>query len=262
LRRERFFDMRLSFPWIAYHGGQAVTFRERQYTMSNHYHAGIVDVQGRLPEFLEHFHKLFAKHQNALRGRWENFWASEQTSCVELVGDDDIVSKMVYTLTNPVKSHLVERAHHWPGATSLRHSLSGEPLVVTRPRVFFRDGGPMPASATLRFHRPPALRQMTQADYVTLIEGRIAAVEQTAAESRRRDGLSLLGRRHVLRQPWTERPHSREPRRGLNPRVASRSRWHRVEALLRNRPFLVAYRTPTMPGAPASRPSSRPAPTG
>src|SRR5881394_1880145 len=61
--------------------------------MSNHYHAGVIDNEGRLPEFLEHFHKLFAKHQNALRGRWENFWASEQSSVVELVGAEDLIEK-------------------------------------------------------------------------------------------------------------------------------------------------------------------------
>jgi len=40
-------------------------------TMSNHHHTGVLDVEGRLPDFLAHFHKLLAKHQNALRGRWE-----------------------------------------------------------------------------------------------------------------------------------------------------------------------------------------------
>ena len=40
-------------------------------TTSNHYHAVVLDNRGGLPEFLEHFHKLFAKHQNCLRGRWE-----------------------------------------------------------------------------------------------------------------------------------------------------------------------------------------------
>ena len=36
---------------------------------SNHYRAGILDHRGRLPEFLECFHKLFAKHDNARFGR-------------------------------------------------------------------------------------------------------------------------------------------------------------------------------------------------
>ena len=37
--------------------------------MSNHYHAVIYDRAGRYPEFIEHFHKLLARSQNALRGR-------------------------------------------------------------------------------------------------------------------------------------------------------------------------------------------------
>jgi len=53
--------------------------------MSNHHHTGIYDPDGCYPAFIEHFHKLFAKCQNALRGRWENFWSSEQTSVVRLV---------------------------------------------------------------------------------------------------------------------------------------------------------------------------------
>jgi hypothetical protein len=61
--------------------------------MSNHYHAVISDRGGRYPEFIEHFHKLLARSQNALRGRWENLWSSEQTCVVKLV----------------------DRVHHWPG---------------------------------------------------------------------------------------------------------------------------------------------------
>jgi hypothetical protein len=68
----------------------------------------MVDNYGRLPPFLEHFHKLYGKHQNALRGRGE-FWASEQTSVVELVKAEDVLGKMVYAIANPVTSHLVAR---------------------------------------------------------------------------------------------------------------------------------------------------------
>jgi len=56
----------------------------------------VVDNCGRLPQFLEHFHKLYAKHRNVLRGRWEAFWASEQTSVVELVKPDGVLAKMSY----------------------------------------------------------------------------------------------------------------------------------------------------------------------
>ena len=46
----------------------------------------------------------------------------------------------------------------------------------------------------------------------------------------------------IQRRSWRDSPASREPRRQLRPRVAARSQWSRVEALLRNREFLAAYR--------------------
>jgi len=106
-------------------------------TLSNHYHVVVVDNHGRLPQFLEHFHKLYAKHQNALRGRWEAFWASEQTSVVELVKAEDVLAKMVYAIANPVTSHLVARVHHWPGVESLTAIDHNLPLTATKPIRFF-----------------------------------------------------------------------------------------------------------------------------
>jgi hypothetical protein len=47
--------------------------------MSNHYHAVIYDRAGRYPEFIEHFHKLLARSQNALRGRWENLCCARRS---------------------------------------------------------------------------------------------------------------------------------------------------------------------------------------
>jgi putative transposase len=132
--------------------------------MSNHYHAGVIDVAGRLREFLECFHKLFAKHQNVLRGRWENFWASEQTSVVELVGQQDVVDKMVYTLTNPVQAHLVEHAHQWPGASSLSAQLNGHRIQASRPRRFFRPDGHMPEEVELKLAPLPSLGEEPLAD--------------------------------------------------------------------------------------------------
>jgi hypothetical protein len=45
-----------------------------------------------------------------------------------------------------------------------------------------------------------------------------------------------------LRQSWRGSPASCEPRRTLRPTVAARNPWERIEALLRNREFLAAYR--------------------
>src|ERR1041384_3336206 len=138
--------------------------------MSNHHHTGIEDPDGNYPAFLEHFHKLFAKCQNSLRGRWENFWSSEQTSVVRLVEPTDVLDKMVYALANPVQAGLVEKAHHWPGASSLPAVLHGKPLVASRPRHFFRDKGGMPDVVTLEISRPTELKSLSQQDFAALLQ--------------------------------------------------------------------------------------------
>ena len=209
--------------------------------MSNHHHTGIYDPDGNYPAFLEHFHKLFAKCQNALRGRWENFWASEQTSVVRLVDTSDVLDKMAYALTNPVKDGLVKSAHHWPGVTSLGQLVHGTPLVASRPKHFFREKGSMPDTVTLSFARPRGLEHLTATEFASLVTDRIREREEKVNNERQHNGTPVLGRRAVLKQRWSDRPASREPRRELDPRVAARSKWSRIEALLRNKTFRDAY---------------------
>jgi putative transposase len=209
---------------------------------TNHHHTIVVDTAGRMPEFLEGLHKLFAKHQNALRGRWENFWASEATSVVELLGPEDVLAKMTYALGNPVKDHLVERADQWPGATSLRANLDGRALHAHRPVRFFRQDGFMPESVTLTCARPPGFEHLGATEWRAMLEGRLRAVETVAANERRTRNISVSGGAQVLRQRPTDRPSSFEPRRQLSPRVASVNKWARIEALQRNKAFIAAYR--------------------
>jgi REP element-mobilizing transposase RayT len=209
--------------------------------MSNHHHTGIEDPDGNYPAFLEHFHKLFAKCQNALRGRWENFWSSEQTSVVRLVDPGDIIDKMIYAICNPVKDNLVDKAHHWPGASSLVALMHGKPLVASRPRHFFRDEGGMPDVVSLSISRPTPFKELSHNEFAAMMQERIRAVEQDIAAERSRTGIQVLGRRAILAQKWSTSPASREPRRQLDPRVAARSKWSRIEALMRNRAFRNAY---------------------
>ena len=171
----------------------------------------------------------------------ENFWSSEQTSVVRLVDPHDAIEKMIYALTNPVKDGLVEKAHHWPGVTSLAAIVHGKSFTASRPKHFFRDEGVMPDTVILAFRRPRGFEQMAAADFATLVTDRIRQFEERTAAERRREGAGVLGRRAILRQSWRARPRDRELRRALNPRVAARSKWRRIEALLRNRAFRDAY---------------------
>jgi hypothetical protein len=73
------------------------------------------------------------------------------------------------------------------------------------------------------------------------LRDRVHAVELERAAERGRTGSRVLGRRAVLAQSWRDYPSSVEPWRNLRPQVASRSKWARIEALLRNRAFAVEY---------------------
>jgi REP element-mobilizing transposase RayT len=207
--------------------------------LSNHYHAVVFDRWGRYPEFTEHFHKLLARSQNALRGRWENLWSSEQACVVQLVGRDAVMDKLVYTATNPVKDHLVERVHHWPGVNGLAALVAGRRLRATRPLHFFRPDGTMPTAVEMRLTIPAELGP--EAEVVAELRARVHAVEVAQAAERQRTGIRVYGRRAVLTQSWRGQPKSCEPRRNLRPRVASSSKWARIEALMRNRRFVVEY---------------------
>ena len=209
--------------------------------MSNHHHTVVYDRDGRAVEFMEHFHKMLAKAQNAHRGRRENLWSSEPPCLVELVEIDDVLDKLVYVATNPVKAGLVERAHHWPGVHGLAALLNRKEIVVRRPKQFFRAGGSMPEEVTLELGLPPDIEDVDA--FLCALRERVTAEEERLATERRRAGRGVLGRRGVLQQDWRSRPTSHGPRRGLRPRVAARSVWARVEALQRNRAFIDAYRT-------------------
>jgi hypothetical protein len=174
--------------------------------MSNHYHAVIYDRAGRYPELIEHFHKLLARSQNALRGRWENLWSCEQTCVVKLVDREAVIDKLVYTAANPVQDHLVDRVHHWPGINGLTALLTRRPLRATSPLHFFRPDGPMPEVLELPLTLPAELGPAA----AVLAELRDRAVELARAAERARTGRRVLGRHAVLAQSAHDSPASVE----------------------------------------------------
>jgi hypothetical protein len=121
----------------------------------------------------------------------------------------------------------------------LRALLAGRCLRATRPWHFFRSNGPMPEVVEMRLTIPPELGSETEV--LAELRERVRAVEVEHEAERQRTGNRVVGRRAVLAQSWRDQPTSLEPRRNLRPRVATRSKWARIEALLRNRAFVVDY---------------------
>jgi REP element-mobilizing transposase RayT len=208
--------------------------------MSNHYHAVVHDPHGRLPEFLEQFHKMLAKVLNARWSRWENLWSTEPTSVVYLPTLEDIFDKIVYTLTNPVAGHLVERASDWPGATAIGR-LAGDPVAIPRPHFFFRARGKMPKVVSLRAECPPGIDGAARGAWVDRIGAAVAHAELQASEQRRRDGIRLVGRRAVLKTAPFAKPKTPAPRRTVRPQVATRRAALCSDLLEKLRGFRVSY---------------------
>jgi putative transposase len=207
--------------------------------MSNHYHLVLTDVRGQLPLFGQFLDSLVARAMNASYGRWEAFWAPSSYSAVTLVTKDDVIEKAAYTLANPAASGLVASGTEWPGLWSGPDAVVDEPLTFERPDHFFDPKGSMPKSATLVFSSPPGF---PAEEFRERLSNRVSEFEQEAAKTLKAEGRTAMGARRVLTQKHTDRPGGGEPRRKLNPRIAARHKWKRIEALGRLKSFLREYR--------------------
>lgn len=207
--------------------------------LSNHLHLVLTDPQARLPSFLQFLDALLARAVNASLGRWEAFWAPDSYSAVRLLSPIDVVDKAAYVLANPVDAGLVGAGNVWPGLWSSPDLVGGAALTIRRPRHFFDAKGGMPEEATVRLTAPPGF---ASAGAFREDLARALAAREEEARRRWRGRGGFLGVVRVLRQKPGTLPRPGEPRRGLNPRVAGRDRWKRIEALGRLAGFLRAYR--------------------
>jgi REP element-mobilizing transposase RayT len=210
--------------------------------MSNHVHLVVSDPEARLPAFSQFFDSLVARAMNSLLGRWEHFWAPSSYSAVALEGPREVIDKVAYVLANPVAAGLVKQGRQWPGLWSGPAQMGGEAQEYQRPARFFRTTGAtaLPEEARLGLKVPAGFtsREQFQRAVREALEGR----EASAAVELAAGGRGFLGARRVLAQSPLGRPAAPEPRRGLNPRVACRDKWRRIQALGRLVGFLEAYR--------------------
>jgi REP element-mobilizing transposase RayT len=209
--------------------------------LSNHYHLLVTDCDAQLPAFMQYLDSLVARAVNASLGRWEGFWSSEASySAVAHGSTDDVIRKAAYVLANPVSAGLVRNGRDWPGLWTGPEQLGTATLTATRPKIFFREKSHLPDVAELALTAPPGFG--SAAEFRSRVE---AAVRELEVESRRALGMrygDVLGRARVLAQRPFARPAPGEARRTLNPRVAARDKWKRIEALTRLTGFLQAYR--------------------
>ena len=209
--------------------------------LGNHYHIVLTDPLGLLSEFTGWANEHIARALNRHLGRVENFFDSTRGSYVRLFGSDDVLEKMVYTLSNPVAAGLVAKGSQWPGVRTRPEQL-GETLEVERPEFYFRPDGPVPEKVDLELFVPPAFK----ADGLAAFRGRLTeAVEAKEAELRQRareESRRFKGARAVRQQSPFDSPSTPRDFGKLNPRVACRDKERRKQVLAELRAFWKAYK--------------------
>jgi REP element-mobilizing transposase RayT len=203
--------------------------------LSNHCHLVVTDTKGELPKFMQYLDSLVARAVNASIGRFEGFWASDGSySAVEPLDPSDVVGKLAYVLGNPVAAGLVRRGSQWPGLWTAPEQIGAGSITARKPKVFFNPNSYMPATVELELTIPP--------HFASAAEFRAAVTTELRAIEEKHQGRRFLGVARVLAQSPFARPRSGEPRFELNPRIAARDKWRRIEGLQRLTAFVEEYR--------------------
>ena len=188
--------------------------------MSTHEHIVLTDPLGCLPRFLQQYHRVIALAVKVLRA-WEGaVWNDEKTSLVELCTPEAVVEKLAYVMTNPVSAGLVERAHLWPGLTTLPSQLGSDTRTASRPNFFFDPNNvKWPHRATLKLVPVPGIG-MTVDELREAVLREVDARERAAGGGSRKRARTGSGPRGLAKlSPYT-RARSWEPLRSRNPTFA------------------------------------------
>ena len=204
--------------------------------MSNHVHLDLTDRGACLPAFKRDLNSLSARALNRLHGRRENLWSSDKPSYVDLAGPEDILRKIVYTITNPVAAGLVESSTQWSGAISRVEQIGGEPISIRRPDFFFNPNT-MPEWVDIQLVAPEdCIRRLgdSSAEPLEVLHEELrTAIEEREAElraERSEKGQTFLGMQEVLAQdplsaPTSEGYTSSDPKIAAVDRATRRRCW-------------------------------------
>jgi len=165
--------------------------------MSNHVHVVLTDTHGHAPLFAQAMDQHLARLVNCSMGRFGSMWeGSLRPNWCVLPEVGDILSKVVYTLTNPVRAGLVERHHLWPGAITTVAQVARGRIVTKRPTWYFaRTKDPRLLERELTISPVPGAAVMSGEDYGRMLDERVAAEERRIAEERAAEGRNWLGRK-------------------------------------------------------------------
>lgn len=166
----------------------------------NHEHADVStdDDVAALPEFFRDFHSTVARDVNAMLGREGHLYAGP-TRLTPCANDDIALQQVIYTLSNPVKDGLVDRARRTPFFSTYKQQAFGDQMRYwdISWESFHEAGGvrcprlnpkQFMKWRTLELSPLPHLRDLPEHQRQTLIRKLIAEVEEETAEKLKREG--------------------------------------------------------------------------
>ena len=212
--------------------------------MSNHLHVVLTDLDGTAPLFVQAMNQNIARYVNCSLGRFGAMWegGARPNYCV-LPESGDILDKVVYTLTNPVKAGLIMQHHLWPGAISNVAQIATGHITTKRPKKFFaKTDDPTQLTRELILTPIPGAEAMKQEDYGRYLAQRVAQVEAAIAADREAKGEKWLGRKGCLSLDPFDAPKTKWTPFSRNPKVASRNEEARKAQIRHQKNFRSQYR--------------------
>lgn len=228
--------------------------------MSNHYHLLGTDKAGCLPDFIRELNSLISRQLNAIRGI-SGTNVEKGYNLVRIVSAERIVEHAVYTLANPVRAFLVEKARHWKGTSSVGMEY-GQPVLVEKPliglwagkvahanrpaskrskRAAYAGRSKLPATATLVIDRPAIMLHLSDEELRAEIRERLARKEREYAEERQRRGIKVLGWARVVAQDFLAIPGRTEELFTRTPNFSASSSCERAALALLQAKFRALY---------------------
>jgi REP element-mobilizing transposase RayT len=194
--------------------------------MSNHLHLVVRDQSGQLASWASYFFGNLARAVNRIRGR-SGACFDRRYSAEPILDDEALIGCLVYTVTNPVKAGLCNRADEWPGVVLFAPGPRRKEIPVSwierdmerRARAQTqRRGEAATASDAFRVEANLVIEPLPTGLGGSEDAGPIAAIEAREAElvAERREAVILpLGPAKVLAQSWHAAP--RHPKRSPRP---------------------------------------------
>jgi putative transposase len=211
--------------------------------MSNHIHVVLTDPDGIAPLFVQAMNQNIARYVNCSLGRFGAMWegGARPNYCV-LPESGDVLDKVVYTLTNPVKAGLVSQHHLWPGAISSVAQVAKGSITTKRPAKFFaKTDDPTLLTRELILTPVPRAEVMSAEDYGRYLARRVEETEAAIAADRESMGLRWLGRKECLKLDPFDAPTKKWSPFTRNPKVSSKHEEARKAWILRLKQFRSHY---------------------